>query len=84
MKTETSMQSTNCITDTENQMRYISVDELAAILSIARATAYQLAKTDGFPRFQVGKRIIIPLQSFNEWAAKQAENAVTFFAERCG
>lgn len=53
---------------------FISVDEMAKMLSIARATAYQLTKTNDFPCFYIGKRIIIPLHSFQEWAAKQADN----------
>jgi excisionase family DNA binding protein len=53
---------------------FISVDEMAKMLSIARATAYQLTKTNDFPCFYIGKRIIIPLHSFQEWAIKQADN----------
>ena len=56
---------------------YISVDEMAKILSIARATAYQLTKTQDFPCFYIGKRIIIPLQSFHAWAAGQALKQAT-------
>lgn len=52
---------------------YISVDEMAKMLSIARATAYQLTKLRGFPCFYVGKRIIIPLSAFTKWAEEQAE-----------
>ena len=56
---------------------FISVDEMAKMLSIARATAYQLTKTQDFPCFYIGKRIIIPLQSFHSWAATQAHNRAT-------
>ena len=56
---------------------YISVDEMAKMLSIARATAYQLTKTQDFPCFYIGKRIIIPLQSFYAWAAGQALERAT-------
>ena len=58
---------------------YISVDEMAKRLSIARATAYQLTKIDSFPCFYIGKRIIIPLSAFNEWTEKQAVNKSIFF-----
>lgn len=60
--------------ETDNNPAFISVDEMAKMLSIARATAYQLTKTIDFPCFYIGKRIIIPLRSFQEWAAKQADN----------
>jgi excisionase family DNA binding protein len=56
----------------EEPNKYISVDEMARLLSIARVTAYQLTKTKGFPCFYIGKRIIIPLQSLHKWAEDQA------------
>jgi len=62
---------------TQSADAYISVDEMAKMLSIARATAYQLTKTQDFPCFYIGKRIIIPLQSFHTWAAGQALRQAT-------
>ena len=64
----------------EKTNAYISVDEMAQMLSIARATAYQLIKTSGFPCFYIGKRIIIPLQSFHKWAEEQAGCQSALFA----
>jgi len=58
---------------------YISVDEMARLLSIARITAYQLTKTSGFPCFYIGKRIIIPLQSLHKWAEEQASRQSALF-----
>jgi len=57
---------------------YISVDEMAKVLSIARATAYQMTKIKGFPCFYIGKRIIIPLRSLHKWAEEQANNKSIF------
>ena len=62
----------------ESKSEYISVDEMAKMLSIARATAYQLTKVGGFPCFYIGKRIIIPLTAFNKWAGEQAENRAAY------
>lgn len=77
MQEETTlMQDINC----ENINTYMSVDELARMLSIAKVTAYQLIKTSGFPCFYIGKRIIIPLQSFHKWAEDQASRQSAFFA----
>lgn len=56
------------------QPSFISVDEMAKTLSIARGTAYKLIKMKGFPYFRIKKRIIIPLDLLNEWAKKQARN----------
>ena len=65
------------VDNSENISIYITVDEMAKLLSIARVTAYQLTKLKGFPCFYIGKRIIIPLRSLNEWAEQQAhEQAV--------
>jgi excisionase family DNA binding protein len=69
------MQEINKLHDdaaSKSDSTYISVDEMAKLLSIARVTAYQLTKTSGFPCFYIGKRIIIPLRALNEWAEKQA------------
>jgi excisionase family DNA binding protein len=66
-------------TDNETTNPYISVDEMARMLSIARVTAYQLTKTNGFPCFHIGKRIIIPLQSFHRWAEEQASRQSALF-----
>ncbi|MCL2426115.1 MAG: helix-turn-helix domain-containing protein [Oscillospiraceae bacterium] len=67
IETENNNESTN----------YISVDEVAKTLSIARATAYQLTKTEGFPCFHIGKRIIIPSSSLHKWAEEQANMQAT-------
>ena len=56
----------------EGDSVYISVVDMAKMLSIARATAYQLTKTKDFPCFHIGKRIIIPLRSLHKWAEEQA------------
>jgi predicted DNA-binding transcriptional regulator AlpA len=64
--------------EADNNPAFISVDEMAKMLSIARATAYQVTKTRDFPCFYIGKRIIIPLRSFQEWAAKQADSKTCF------
>jgi excisionase family DNA binding protein len=55
------------------EKRFINVDELAKLLSIARATAYELTKTNGFPCFYIGKRIIIPLEELKEWSKTKAQ-----------
>ena len=66
----------------KNSPEFISVDEMANMLSIARTTAYQLTKTSDFPCFYIGKRIIIPLCSFKNWAAQQANNKTLLERER--
>lgn len=50
----------------------IGVDELAATLGVSRPKAYELANSDGFPIIRVGRRIRIPVPSFQRWLDEQA------------
>ena len=45
----------------------LSVPEMAAVLGISRAGAYELARTEGFPALKIGTRIVIPKDEFREW-----------------
>jgi len=73
------MQDTNIAEFSDCSSAYISVDDMAKLLSIARTTAYQMTKLPGFPCFYIGKRIIIPLNALNKWAENQAMHQNIFF-----
>ena len=45
----------------------LSVSEVAAVLGISQAGAYELVRTDGFPSLKVGSRIVVPKEKFIEW-----------------
>ncbi len=45
----------------------LSVPELAALLGISRAGAYELVKEPGFPSLMIGSRIIIPRDKLIKW-----------------
>ena len=49
----------------------LSVTDMAEVLGISRAGAYELVKTEGFPSFSVGSRIIIPKDEFIAWVKRQ-------------
>jgi excisionase family DNA binding protein len=49
----------------------ISVPEIAKILGIAVAGAYELVKQPGFPAFSVGSRILVPKEKFIAWMDTQ-------------
>ena len=38
----------------------LSVTEVAAVLGISRAGAYELAHSDDFPALKIGSRIVVP------------------------
>ena len=52
----------------------LSVPEVAAILRISRAGAYELAHTKDFPAIKIGNRIVVPRDKLLEWIeAKRQE-----------
>ena len=45
----------------------LSVPEVAAVLGISRAGAYELARAEGFPALKIGSRIVVPKEKFLSW-----------------
>ena len=45
----------------------LSVPEVAAVLGISRAGAYELARSAGFPALKIGSRIVVPKEKFIDW-----------------
>ena len=50
----------------------LSVPEVANLLGISRAGAYELVKTDGFPSLTIGSRIIVPRDKLIAWIDEQS------------
>lgn len=42
----------------------LSVPEVAAVLGISRAGAYELVRAEGFPALKIGSRIVVPKEKF--------------------
>lgn len=45
----------------------LSVPQVAAVLGISRAGAYELARSQGFPSLTIGSRIVVPKDKFISW-----------------
>ena len=45
----------------------LSVPEMASVLGISRAGAYELVKEKGFPSLTIGSRIIVPRDKLVKW-----------------
>ena len=45
----------------------LSVPEVAAVLGISRAGAYELVRSDGFPALKIGSRIVVPKDKLIAW-----------------
>ncbi len=50
----------------------MTVQELAQIMGISKPKAYELTHIQGFPAIRVGKRIVIPVESFRQWLKRVA------------
>ena len=42
----------------------LSVPDVASVLGISRAGAYELVRSDGFPSLRIGSRIVVPKEKF--------------------
>ena len=53
----------------------LSVPELASVLGISRAGAYELVKEKGFPAMKIGSSILVPRDKLIDWInAKSSHN----------
>lgn len=53
----------------------LSVPEVAAVLGISRAGAYELVHSASFPKVKIGKRILVPKDKLIERLDAQVEVA---------
>ena len=51
----------------------LSAPEVAAVLGISRAGAYDLVRSDGFPHLKLGNRILVPKDKFIQWIDDHTE-----------
>ncbi len=51
----------------------LTAPEVGEVLGISRASAYELVRSEGFPRMIIGKRILVPKEKFLAWIDAQAE-----------
>ena len=45
----------------------LSADDVAQVLGISRANAYELMHSEGFPTLKIGKRMSVPKDKLIEW-----------------
>ena len=51
----------------------LSVPDVAAVLGISRAAAYELARSKDFPSLRIGTRIVVPKDKFIDWISRRVE-----------
>ena len=55
----------------ESNLIFFSVSDIASMLHVSRTGAYNIAKSEDFPAFRVGKRILVTKADFEEWVTNQ-------------
>ena len=51
----------------------LSAPEVAEVLGISRAGAYDLVRSAGFPHMKLGNRILVPKDKFIKWIDSNTE-----------
>ena len=54
----------------------LSVPEVASVLGISRAGAYELVRSDGFPALKIGSRIVVPKDKLIAWVDEKTSASV--------
>ncbi len=49
----------------------LNANQVAAVLGISRAGAYNLMRSEGFPTLFIGKRMVVPKDRLLSWMDKQ-------------
>lgn len=54
----------------------LSVADISNVLGIGITYAYQIVKSEDFPKLTIGKRIIIPKEAFINWLQEHTKTTV--------
>jgi excisionase family DNA binding protein len=55
----------------EVECQVLTVPEIAKILGVGKANAYNLVKQDVFPVIKIGRQLKVPKQAFYRWFNNQ-------------
>lgn len=50
----------------------LSIPEAAKVIGISRSQMYALAKSEGFPTIQIGRRVLVSVKGLERWVEEQA------------
>lgn len=68
------MKNSTCYKSFDDLPLMLSVPEVANVLGISRAGAYELVKTEGFPSLTIGSRIIVPRDKLVAWIDEKSSS----------
>ncbi len=59
----------------------LNVNEVAAVMGLSVAGTYELVRSESFPSFKVGSRILVPKDKFIDWIhARTTEKSSSYLA----
>ena len=50
----------------------LNADDIAQVLGISRAHAYELMRSKGFPTLRIGRRMVVRKEQFIAWMDKES------------
>ena len=59
------------VTDPAQLPMALNANQVAAVLGISRAGAYNLMRSEGFPTLFIGKRMVVPKDRLMDWMNAQ-------------
>ena len=62
------------VTDPAQLPMALNANQVAAVLGISRAGAYNLMRSDGFPTLFIGKRMVVPKDRLMDWMNAQVRS----------
>lgn len=57
----------------------LTVQEVSGVLGISLAGTYELARSDSFPAFKIGTRVLIPKDKFPAWLEQKSVEKTEHF-----
>ena len=57
----------NVYTNYDQRPLALSAEDVAQVLGVSRAQAYNLMRSKGFPTLKIGKRMTVPKNKLIEW-----------------
>ncbi len=64
----------SCLTSYEQLPLALCAVDVAQVLGISKANAYNLMHAKGFPTIHIGKRMVVPKNRFMEWMEAQVSS----------
>ena len=65
------MTTTNSFSSFNDLPLVLNAAQLAGVLNISRANAYNLLHREDFPTIHIGKRMVVPRARFIQWMDRQ-------------